>query len=765
MYHNTLCRMILFAALMGVMPNAFAQNDPPAWDVYSDTWDATDVLGRALPTFEETGPPRADKQIGVFYFLWNGRHGDEGPYDVNKILAQDPDAMQKKDSPLWGRMYVPHHWGESIFHYYVGEDEGVLRKHAQMLGDAGVDVVIFDVTNQLTYPESYRALCNVFREVRAAGNHAPQIAFLTPFWSPKKVVNELYRDFYSKGDYEDLWYRWNGKPLIMADPDLLGEMVEMKRTNTPIPLAEDTSTNTRRLLSERGNAAITQYFIPTKPFRAISICVPTWNTKDSSVQLSLLEWYDEEGAPTYKVIKSQTFTNIADNGWLVLELDSPAPPKPPSDFLSYCLVLHSAKGRVGWWSGEKHPDIDLDGTPFSSAKPSRPLSMRLYVEDGETPKIRDFFTFRKPQPDYFVGPTGANQWGWLEVFPQHGFYVLDENGKHIIEQATVGTAQNAVDGKLGVLSNPRSHGRSFHDGKEPPPEEQDFTGKNFAEQWRRAFELDPKFVFITGWNEWIMGRFDETAHFNGVGVVSFVDQFNTEFSRDIEPMIGGHEDAYYYQFIAYNRLFKGTRPLSKVVPQAITVDGLFDDWADVSPEFRDTIGDPVHRDERGWGKDTRYANTTGRNDLVVAKVSYDAENVYFYVRTKDEIVGVGEPNWMMLYIDTDGEHDTGWLGYDLAVNRGQQTANANAQVKQASVERNVDDKYEWSNVANIECRVRGRELELAIPFKLLNDKSQLSDFIRFKWADNIQQTGEWSDLTINGDVAPNDRYNYRAVLK
>jgi hypothetical protein len=37
--------------------------------------------------------------------------------------------------------------------------------------------------------------------------------------------------------------------------------------------------------------------------------------------------------------------------------------------------------------------------------------------------------------------------------------------------------------------------------------------------------------------------------------------------------------------------------------------------------------------------------------------------------------------------------------------------------------------------------------------------------IDFKWADNIQQTGDWSDFTINGDAAPNDRYNYRAIFR
>jgi len=43
--------------------------------------------------------------------------------------------------------------------------------------------------------------------------------------------------------------------------------------------------------------------------------------------------------------------------------------------------------------------------------------------------------------------------------------------------------------------------------------------------------------------------------------------------------------------------------------------------------------------------------------------------------------------------------------------------------------------------------------------------TEVTRWIDFKWADNIQQTGEWSDFTLNGDVAPNDRFNYRALLE
>lgn len=569
-----------------------AVSDEPssdAWDLRSDTWVATDALERALPTSDEVGLPRANKTVGIFYFLWLGRHGEQGPFDISKILKADPTAMDDPLDPNWGPMYAPHHWSEPLFGYYVSDDDSVLRKHAQMLTDAGVDMVIFDVTNQLSYPESWQALCRVWDQSRREGNRVPKIAFLCPFGDPNQVVHELWEQLYQPGNYEELWFRWEGKPLILADPARMSE------------------------------------------------------------------------------------------------------------------------GR----------------------------------------DIQKFFTFRKPQPSYFVGPTGPEQWGWLEVTPQHSFYKTPD----IPEQITVGVAQNALDGKLSVLSNPQSHGRSFHDGQEPAPQACDTTGRNFAEQWERAHQVDPPFVFVTGWNEWIAGRFDEKAPFYGAGKVTFVDQFSQEFSRDCEPMRGGHGDNYYYQLASQIRRFKGVRALEPVAPSQITIDGHFEDWAQVSPEYRDTIGDPVHRDYRGWGKDSRYVNQTGRNDIVAAKVSFDDKRVYFYVRTQQPLTSASEPNWMQLLIDSDSSTGTGWLGYDWIVNR-QSTGR-----EKAVIERNVEG-FMWDSPKEVVMLVGQNEIELAVPREMLPSES-----FHFKWADNSIHDEQWTDFTLNGDVAPNDRFNYRAVLK
>jgi len=141
---------IAIALVLGLAASAAgtkAAEDPR--DLWSDTWAATDTLGRTLPGSAEVGLPRTGRFVGIFYFLWLGQSGDLGPFDISRILAQDPSALTNPASPLWGPMLSPHHWGESIFGYYVSEDESVLRKHAQMLANAGVDAVFFDVTNQL----------------------------------------------------------------------------------------------------------------------------------------------------------------------------------------------------------------------------------------------------------------------------------------------------------------------------------------------------------------------------------------------------------------------------------------------------------------------------------------------------------------------------------------------------------------------------------------------------------------------------------------
>ena len=111
-------------------------------DLFADTWDAMDDLGRCVAS-AGLPAPRA-KKVGIFYWTWH--QGRKGPVlDNSKLLAEDPTLPQRPRDPKWG-LRKTHYWGEPAFGYYATTDAWVLRRHAQLLSAAGVDVVVFDNT-------------------------------------------------------------------------------------------------------------------------------------------------------------------------------------------------------------------------------------------------------------------------------------------------------------------------------------------------------------------------------------------------------------------------------------------------------------------------------------------------------------------------------------------------------------------------------------------------------------------------------------------
>jgi outer membrane protein assembly factor BamA len=192
--------------------------------------------------------------------------------------------------------------------------------------------------------------------------------------------------------------------------------------------------------------------------------------------------------------------------------------------------------------------------------------------------------------------------------------------------------------------------------------------------------------------------------------------------------------------------------LPSLESRPIKIDGKFDDWREVQPEFRDTIGDQVRREHHGWATNVTYRNFSGRNDIVSAKVSWNKTTASFYVRTREPVTPPGGSNWMVLFLDTDSNVKTGWLGYDFVLNH--------AGI--GMLERNVGGSFTWTPAGKVKWNMQGNELELAIPWRALGLKSPPAT-LDFKWADNCLQAGDWTDFTLNGDAAPNDRFNYRAV--
>lgn len=192
-------------------------------EVNSDLWTATDPLGRALPDYEDVGNKRSNKFVAVFYWTWHCAqqvsYGNVG--NVTQILRENPDALYNADHPAWDRGGSnTHFWGEPLYGYYRTTDPYVLRKHAEMLADAGVDAVFFDCTNApFLWEDSYTALMKTWDQARKDGVNVPKVSFILPFGpsdASYNMIKSLYEDVYKPNKYSDLWFYWKGKPVLMA---------------------------------------------------------------------------------------------------------------------------------------------------------------------------------------------------------------------------------------------------------------------------------------------------------------------------------------------------------------------------------------------------------------------------------------------------------------------------------------------------------------------------------------------------------------------
>ena len=202
-------------------------------DSYSDTWMLTDALGRTAEPPTRKSTRREGKYALIFYHIW---HSDfmrstvtvdkKAPRNVSAILESDPDARKK--ASLWGPEISYHYWGEPLYGFYdLGDDEYVLRKHASLLTDAGIDGIVIDysnycvggVHNESAYSRAALTnLLNTFAKIRAEGGNTPGVVLLLT-WDASvngTALQHFYKDFYSKPEYSQLWFRWEGKPLVLG---------------------------------------------------------------------------------------------------------------------------------------------------------------------------------------------------------------------------------------------------------------------------------------------------------------------------------------------------------------------------------------------------------------------------------------------------------------------------------------------------------------------------------------------------------------------
>ncbi|MDR3267501.1 MAG: hypothetical protein LBT83_00315 [Tannerella sp.] len=644
---------------------AQAQTDKITYrDIFPDTWVATDALGRAMPGMSETGLLKNDQRrvVGIFYITW---HSDNMANisrvgDITKLLAKDPDARLDTNHPAWGGTgYEPWHWGEPEEGYFLSRDEYIIRRDISMLSDAGVDVLVMDVTNAIQYWSEWETLFAVMQEMAAEGNKVPKFCFWAFNMGVFSVVQNLYEKIYKQDKYRNLWFYWDDKPLLLC-----------------------------------------RFFYPQP----------------------------EKDTPNY------------------------APSANPN----------------------YDPDAALNPRNPHYGNPD--YTSEIYT--GYTAEVREFFTMRSMWDGYLCGSPRCvgteDYWTFVYHFQDKAVSGLtpDElvsRHKGVKEQMAVSPAQHPASGVGKSWS--RNAGEPELNQYDMPVEAYvpwmgdtvkypEKYGIYFQERWDEALVANPQFVFLCDWNEWTHGKWTTDKVFLGRNSNFFFwDQYNAEFNRTLQPMKGGYSDNYYMQMAQNIRRYKGVSPVPDFHGfEKVVINGDFNDWQPVADVFRDTKGDIVHRDYDGYAG-LRYTNTSGRNDILTVKTTVDEHNLYFYAATDTPLTPSTGKNWMLLLIDADNNHETGWNGYDFIVNKQVDTDRMTTVMKYTG-----NTKSPWKKVAQAPFRYVGNQLELAILRKTLGLTENQFTF-DFKWSDNPKDLDDIISLCTSGDTAPNRRFNYRFIWK
>ncbi len=208
----------------GATITADGQTYPYASNYTSGITVATDDVGRDLYTTSDSIIETydfADKNVGIFYFLWLGAHGTGGPYDIQKLVETYGVGKIPGNSSVWGPMNEHHFFSEPLFGYYYSTDEWVIRKHIEELTNADVDFIFFDVTNGVPYIDTAKKVMNVIHEFNSMGYDAPKVVFYcnnshSAYTGSISIIQYLYNTIYSVNYLPDTWFCYEGKPVIIG---------------------------------------------------------------------------------------------------------------------------------------------------------------------------------------------------------------------------------------------------------------------------------------------------------------------------------------------------------------------------------------------------------------------------------------------------------------------------------------------------------------------------------------------------------------------
>ena len=197
--------------------------DSKVIDVYSDTWVAVDDMGRAVADYEEVGDVKTDtREVGLLYWDWfHSTAASKRANIISEIVNAHPEEKENYNSPVWDTR-GEYYWAEPLLGFYNSYDYWVYRKHAEMISNAGVDSIYFDYSNGgIDFIPCLNILAQAFRDAKASGVDIPRIsAMMTLGGKPSDAfrgLTAIYYNCFVENDYSDIWYYYEGKPLLYAN--------------------------------------------------------------------------------------------------------------------------------------------------------------------------------------------------------------------------------------------------------------------------------------------------------------------------------------------------------------------------------------------------------------------------------------------------------------------------------------------------------------------------------------------------------------------
>ena len=388
---------------------------------------------------------------------------------------------------------------------------------------------------------------------------------------------------------------------------------------------------------------------------------------------------------------------------------------------------------------EKYPELDalwfnMNGKPMIVGN----------ADDSELrPEVKEYFRIKAVQ--WPTDNKHSDGFPWMEfgtTLHTLGAYYKNSLQDESIMNVSVAQHCDTCRFSGSAWYGGEDHGRSWHNGKKDTSENAVLYGYNFAEQWEYAIKLDPDIVFVTGFNEWVAQR----LQFVDDEPIGFCDNCTAEYSRDLEPAANELGDNYYMQLVNYIAKFKGTTAaLPRGSETTIGLAGGFAQWDGVRAVYKDYTGDTAPRDCAGFGS-LYYTDDSGRNDIALAKIAEDRNNLYFYVETAEDLTAPADAGWMTLFLNFSGKE-----GYDYCVNR---TAPADGKTAVEAVKDGV-----YTKLGNAEIVYEGSRLMLRVAKATLGIRAGVDASFTFKWADNYTDGDIYSFYT-RGDAAPYGRLNW-----